>query len=74
MSSKLDSRIQTAEQEWLNLWERRPSRLRWNKIPLQERSNLGTTIKVLQISCVPKHCAMIFQLEGIAQFGPRKTD
>ncbi len=35
MSSNLDSQIQSAEQEWLNLWKRGPSRLRWNKIPLQ---------------------------------------
>ena len=35
MSSNLDSQIQSAEEEWLNLWKSGPSSLRWNKIPLQ---------------------------------------
>lgn len=35
MSSKLDSQIQSAEEEWLQHWKRGPARLRWNKIPLQ---------------------------------------
>lgn len=35
MSSKLDTQIKTAEQEWLDHWKRGPTRLRWNRIPLQ---------------------------------------
>lgn len=35
MSPNLDSQIQSAEEEWLRHWQRGPSRLRWNKIPLQ---------------------------------------
>jgi peroxiredoxin len=35
MSSNLDSQIQSAEEEWLQRWKSGPSRLRWNKIPLQ---------------------------------------
>jgi peroxiredoxin len=35
MPPKLESQIESAEQEWLNLWKRGPSRLRWDKIPLQ---------------------------------------
>lgn len=35
MSSNLDSQIQSAEEEWLQHWKSGPSRLRWNKIPLQ---------------------------------------
>ncbi len=35
MSSHLNSQIQSAEEEWLNFWKSGPSRLRWNKIPLQ---------------------------------------
>jgi peroxiredoxin len=35
MATNLESQIQSAEQEWLDLWKRGPSRLRWNKIPLQ---------------------------------------
>ena len=31
----LESQIKSAEQEWLDLWKSGPSRLRWNKIPLQ---------------------------------------
>ena len=35
MSTKLESQIQSAEQEWLDHWKNGPSRLRWDKIPLQ---------------------------------------
>lgn len=35
ISSNLDSQIQAAEEEWLDLWKHGPSRVRWNKIPLQ---------------------------------------
>lgn len=35
MSPNLDSQIQSAEEEWLQHWKNGPSRLRWNKIPLQ---------------------------------------
>ena len=35
MTSTLDSQIQSAEEEWLQHWQSGPSRLRWNKIPLQ---------------------------------------
>ena len=35
MSSNLDSQIQSAEAEWLQHWKNGPSRLRWNRIPLQ---------------------------------------
>jgi peroxiredoxin len=35
MATNLEFQIQSAEQEWLDLWKRGPSRLRWNKIPLQ---------------------------------------
>ena len=35
MLSNLDSQIQSAEAEWLQHWKNGPSRLRWNKIPLQ---------------------------------------
>ena len=35
MSSNLDSQIRSAEEEWLLQWRIGPSRLRWNKIPLQ---------------------------------------
>jgi len=35
MSLNLDSQIQSAEEEWLQHWKNGPSRLRWNKIPLQ---------------------------------------
>jgi peroxiredoxin len=35
MPTKLDSQIQSAEQEWLERWKGGPTRLRWNKIPLQ---------------------------------------
>lgn len=35
MSNPLSLQIQSAEQEWLSLWQRGPSRLRWNKVPLQ---------------------------------------
>jgi peroxiredoxin len=35
MSTNLESQIKSAEQQWLDLWKSGPSRLRWNKIPLQ---------------------------------------
>ena len=35
MSIKLEVQISSAEEEWLNLWKNGPTRLRWNKIPLQ---------------------------------------
>jgi len=35
MSGDLESQIKSAEEEWLDYWKRGPSRLRWNKIPLQ---------------------------------------
>jgi peroxiredoxin len=35
VSNPLSLQIQSAEQEWLSLWQRGPSRLRWNKVPLQ---------------------------------------
>jgi len=33
--SILESQIEFAEKEWLDLWKKGPTRLRWNKIPLQ---------------------------------------
>ena len=35
MPENLESQIRSAEQEWLELWKSGPSRLHWNKIPLQ---------------------------------------
>jgi len=35
MSSNVDSLIEAAEQEWLEDWNRGPSRVRWSRIPLQ---------------------------------------
>lgn len=35
MSSDVESQIKAAEEEWLNLWKKGPSRLHWEKIPLQ---------------------------------------
>ena len=35
MTSSLSQQIQSAEDEWLTLWKRGPSRLRWTKVPLQ---------------------------------------
>ena len=35
MQENLESQIRSAEEEWLDLWESGPSRLRWDKIPLQ---------------------------------------
>jgi peroxiredoxin len=35
MSSNLNSQIQAAEEEWFEHWKNGPSRLRWNRIPLQ---------------------------------------
>jgi len=33
--SILESQLESAEKEWLTLWKEGPTRLRWNKIPLQ---------------------------------------
>ena len=35
MTSSLSQQIQSAEDEWLTLWKRGPSRVRWTKVPLQ---------------------------------------
>ena len=35
MTSLVDNQIEAAEKEWLDLWKRGPSRLRWTKVPLQ---------------------------------------
>jgi len=35
MSSILETQIEAAEHEWLDTWQRGPTRLRWSKIPLQ---------------------------------------
>ena len=35
MSSILESQQQAAEQEWLDYWQRGPTRIRWTKPPLQ---------------------------------------
>ena len=35
MKSTLDRQIESAEKEWLELWKKGPTRLRWNKVPLQ---------------------------------------
>ena len=35
MPANLESQIKSAEEEWLDLWKSGPSRLRWNRIPLQ---------------------------------------
>lgn len=35
MSDALNLQIQSAEAEWLSLWRRGPSRLRWTRVPLQ---------------------------------------
>ena len=35
MQNFLTAQVQSAEEEWLNLWQRGPSRLRWSRIPLQ---------------------------------------
>ena len=35
MPSKVETQIETAEQEWLKHWKQGPTRLRWNRIPLQ---------------------------------------
>ncbi len=35
MKSLVNSQIEAAEKEWLELWKKGPSRLRWNEVPLQ---------------------------------------
>jgi hypothetical protein len=35
MTSLVDNQVEAAEKEWLDLWKRGPSRLRWTKVPLQ---------------------------------------
>ena len=35
MPEDIGSQIESAEAEWIRLWKTGPSRLRWNKIPLQ---------------------------------------
>ena len=35
MSDSLNLEIQSGEAEWLSLWKRGPSRLRWANVPLQ---------------------------------------
>ncbi len=35
MKSLVNSQIEEAEKEWLELWKKGPSRLRWNVVPLQ---------------------------------------
>ena len=35
MKSLVNSQIEEAEKEWLELWKKGPSRLRWNEVPLQ---------------------------------------
>jgi peroxiredoxin len=35
MPDSLSLQIQSAETEWLSLWKRGPTRLRWGKVPLQ---------------------------------------
>ena len=35
MASLVDNQIEAAEKEWLELWKKGPTRLRWNKVPLQ---------------------------------------
>ena len=35
MGAKLDSQLQSAEQEWLDGWRMGPQRMRWTEIPLQ---------------------------------------
>ncbi len=35
MTSIVDKQIETAEKEWLDLWKKGPTRLRWDKVPLQ---------------------------------------
>ena len=35
MKSLVNSQIEAAEKEWLELWKKGPSRLRWNETPLQ---------------------------------------
>jgi peroxiredoxin len=39
MPSKLESQIESAEREWLDHWKQGPSRIRWNRIPLQVGDN-----------------------------------
>ena len=35
MTSLVDKQIEAAEKKWLDLWKQGPTRLRWNKVPLQ---------------------------------------
>lgn len=35
MATELELQIESAEREWLEHWKRGPSRIRWNRIPLQ---------------------------------------
>jgi peroxiredoxin len=35
LASKLESQIASAEMAWLDHWKRGPTRIRWNRIPLQ---------------------------------------
>jgi peroxiredoxin len=35
MKSTVDNQIEAAEKEWLELWKKGPTRLRWTKVPLQ---------------------------------------
>ena len=35
MTSLVDKQIESAEKEWLDLWKKGPTRLRWDKVPLQ---------------------------------------
>ena len=35
MKSIVDNQIEAAEKEWLDLWKKGSTRLRWDKVPLQ---------------------------------------
>ena len=35
MESIVDNQIEAAEKEWLDLWKKGQTRLRWDKVPLQ---------------------------------------
>ena len=35
MPSTVESQVEFAEKEWLRLWKKGPSRIRWSKVPLQ---------------------------------------
>jgi hypothetical protein len=43
MKSIVDNQIEAAEKEWLDLWKKGPTRLRWIKC----RSKLGTWLLIL---------------------------